>query len=337
MCWMRRANASLLALLALLADRAQAQAPAPELQPSAAQQCLTHTAGKDAQPEYPVAEFNHNIGGRVQVELAFSRADRAPEVTILLQQANQPLVNAVLEHLRGLRVPCLVDGAAAVRLKQDFIFAVDRRQVHWTDAVDADMRRRAALMNCVRHVSGSMRMDYPAWALRRQLQGRVLVRAQFGNATDAPDIEVFARPYADNLADEVKGWVQQSRLPCHEGAPLTAVWTFVFLIEGDRYGFRELGFRQFLGSAKGIRSQTIAFDTTTMGCPFDLQFQYRQPAMPNAVGEVDPPNPARRPLLQWMAGTELQLDGSSLDAVFGDSAKITVPCLKIDLKPQEKS
>ena len=321
--------------LAVLAGAALAQTP--ELQPSAAQQCLTHAAGKDAQPDYPVDEFNHNIGGRVQVELVFSRPDRAPEVTILMQQASQPIVNAVLEHLRGLRVPCLNVGAAPVRLTQDFIFAKDVRQVHWTNPEGSDARRQRAMLNCVTHTTGSMRMDYPAWAKRQQLQGRVLVRARFTNATDAPEVEVFARPYASDLASEMKDWFKAVRLPCHEGAPLTAGWTYIFLFEGERYGFKELGFRDFLVHAKGITKQTLALDTTTMGCPFDLRLHYRQPAMPNAVGEVGPPNPARRQLLQWMAGTELNLSNKSLDSVFGDSAKITVPCLKIDLKPQEKS
>ena len=322
-------------VLAVLAGAALAQAP--ELQPSAAQQCLTHTAGKDAQPDYPIAEFNQNIGGRVQVELVFSRPDRAPEVTILMQEASQNIVDAALEHLRGLRVPCLIVGSAPVRLKQDFIFAIDRRQVHWSDAVDSDLQGRAALPGCVTHASGSIRLDYPAWAQRRHLQGRVLARARFINATDAPEIDVFARPYAQELADEVKRWLRGARLPCHEGTPLAVLWTYEFVFEGDRYGFKDLSFQQFLVRAKGIQSQAISFDTTTMGCPFDLRLQYRQPTMRNAVGELGPSNPARRPLLQWMAGTELELSGKSLDSVFGDSAKITVPCLKIDLNPQEKS
>ena len=332
MAWIRCTAA-----LALVAVAGAALAQAPELQPSAAQQCLTHAAGKDAQPDYPIAEFNHNVGGRVQVELTFSRPDRAPEVTILLQHASQRLVDAVLEHLRGLRVPCLDPQSAPVRLSQDFFFAADRRQVHWSDPMDADMRRRAALLGCVTHASGSIRPRYPAWAERRQLQGRVLARARFVNATDAPEVEVFSRPYARELADEVKTWFKSVRLPCHVGDPITAVWTFEYLIEGERYGFKELTFRSFLGAAKGIRSQTLAFDTTTMGCPFDLQLHYRQPALVNAVGEVGPPNPARRPLLEWMAATEFDLGAKSLDSIFGDTAKVTVPCLRIDLKPQEKS
>lgn len=321
--------------LAVLVGSALAQTP--ELQPSPAQQCLTHTAGKDAQPDYPIAEFNHNIGGRVLVELTFSRADRAPEVTILLQHASERLIDAVREHVRGLRVPCLDEKSAPVRFRQDFVFAADRRQVHWTDALDADTRHRAALLDCVTHASGSLRPAYPAWAERRQLQGRVLARARFVNATDAPEVEVFARPYAYGLADEVKDWFKNARLPCHAGEPLTAVWTFIYLIEGERYGFKELSFRSFLSAAKDIRKQTLAFDTTTMGCPFDLRLHYRQPAMANAVGEVGPPNPARRPLLQWMAGAEFDLNPKSLDSIFGDTAKVTVPCLKIDIKPQEKS
>lgn len=324
-----------LMLSAMLAGGAFAQTP--ELQPSAAQQCLTHAAGKGAQPEYPAAEFNHNVGGRVQVELTFNRPDRAPEVTVLLQHASQRLVDAVLEHLRGLRVPCLDDKSAPARLKQDFIFAADRRQVHWTDPVDSDQRRRAALLSCFVHANGSIRPEYPALQARQAIQGRVLARVRFANATDPPAVEVFARDYASGLADEVKDWLKDTRLPCHTDEPLTGVWVFVFVIEGERYGFKDLSFSQFLGRTKGIRRQTLALDTTTMGCPFDVRLHYRQPAMRNAVGEVGEANPARRPLLEWMAAAELDLNRTAMDSIFGDSAKITVPCLKIDLKPQEKS
>jgi hypothetical protein len=38
-----------------------------------------------------------------------------------------------------------------------------------------------------------------------------------------------------------------------------------------------------------------------------------------------------------MAATEFDLGAKSLDSIFGDTAKVTVPCLRIDLKPQEKS
>ena len=329
-----------LMLTALLAGGALAQTPepkTPELQPSAAQQCLTHAAGKDAQPEYPAAEFNHNVGGRVQVELSFNRPDRAPEVTILLQHASQRLVDAVQEHLRGLRVPCLDDKSAPARLKQDFIFAVDRRQVHWTGPVDTDQGRRAALLSCFVHANGSIRPDYPMRQLRQAIQGRVLARVRFASATDPPAVEVYARDYASGLADEVKDWLKDTRLPCHSGAPLTGVWVFEFMIEGERYGFKELSFSQFLSRTKGIQRQTLALDTTTMGCPFDVRLHYRQPAMRNAAGDVGEANPARRPLLEWMAAAELDLSRTAMDSIFGDLAKITVPCLKIDLKPQEKS
>jgi hypothetical protein len=323
-------------VLASLAGAVCAQEP--ELQPSAALRCLTHSAGKNAQPDYPFAEFNNNVGGRLQVELTFGSPDRAPKVAILLQQASQRLVDAVLEHLRGLRVPCLEPNSAEARFTQDYIFEADRRQVHWTDPIDKNTQDRAALLGCLTHVSGSVRAPpYPVWALRREMQGRVLARARFVNATDPPEVEVFSRSYATGLADDVANWLKGTRMPCHVGEPLTAMWTYVFVIDSERYGFKELTLRAFLGAAKDIRSQTLAFDTHTMGCPFEVRVQYRQPAMSNAVGEVGPPNPARRPLLEWMAATEFDLNRRSLDSIFGDTAKITVPCLKIDLKPQEKS
>lgn len=325
----------LLAMLAGVAEVAHGQTP--ELQPSDALKCLSHTKGQGQQPAYPIAEFNANQGGRVQVELEFSRPDKAPEVTVLMQQAAQPFVDAVFEHLRGLRVPCLDSKGHPVRLKQDFTFAADGRQVRWSDPADADSTRRAVLLDCLIHTSGWSRPPYPGWAERRQLQGRVLASLRFNNASDPPVVAVFSRDYASGLADEVKDWLKSTRLPCHEGGPIAGVWVFKFVIEGDHYGFKDLSFSQFLGRTKGIRSQALVLDTSTMGCPFDLRLVYRQPAMPNAVGEVGEPDPARRPLLEWMATAELDLNRTAMDSIFGDTANITVPCLKIDLKPQEKS
>jgi hypothetical protein len=79
----------------------------------------------------------------------------------------------------------------------------------------------------------------------------------------------------------------------------------------------------------------LDFDTRQMGCPFEVDFHYRQPRLRNRIGEVGETNAARRPLLEWMESIVLDLPSNSLDSVYGDSTRITVPCARIDLKPKE--
>lgn len=332
-----RLGAGLLGLAAWTGLVGLAHGQAAELQPSDALLCLQHTQGKGQQPDYPDLEFNANQGARVQVEMHFTRPDRAPEVSILLQEASPPFVTAVLDHVRQLRVPCLVASGGSARIKQDFVFSTDRRRVHWSTPEDSNAAQRGMLWRCVVHPSGARAPEYPLWARRQELQGRVLVRLRFTGSDTPPAVEVFARPSAQGLAELLSEWAKDLRLPCHSGEPLTFTPIYQFLMEDSRYGFKDLTFRQFLANVKGIQQQVLLMDTTTMGCPFDVRLNYRRPLLANLVGEVGPSNPARRPLLEWMATAELDVRRNSADSIFAADAKITIPCLKIDLKPQEKS
>jgi len=103
------------------------------------------------------------------------------------------------------------------------------------------------------------------------------------------------------------------------------------------YGFKDITFLQYLRHVKDLREQTLVADTTTMGCPFDVSLIYRKPHLHNIVGQLGGGHPARRPLLDWLAQAELQLPRQSLTSVFGDEVRFTVPCIKINLKPKEKS
>ncbi len=328
----------LLLLAALLVGAVGAAgAQTAELQPSAAQQCLLHVDGEGQQPDYPIADYNAGKAGRVQVVFEFAQADRPPELTFLLQQGGERFVEAVKKHARGLRVPCLDAANAPARLSVDFVFDPGTQQVSSSEAQDPEHQRRSAMLRCIVHAKGWRVPEYPEWARRRSLQGRVLVRASYTNATEPPRLEAFARPYAVRLAEEMMDWMKDTRLPCQSGAPITGVWTFIFVLNDERYGFNELGFRQFLLNVKGIREQTLQIDTNTMGCPFDVQLSYRRPDLPNDVSVVGAHNAARRPLLAWLAASELDLPRRTLDSIWGDTARITIPCLKIDLKPKEKS
>lgn len=329
---MRGLVACLLAWACCMPAAAQERAA----EPSEAQRCLTHRDGPAAQPTYPAAAYNANRGGRVQMELQFRGAQREPDTRVLLHQGDDDLLAAVEAHVRGLRLPCLAAGAQPAVLRQEYVFQRDTRRVHWSNAEDTQADERDRDWSCLVHASGFRAPEYPARARRQDVQGRVLARLRFDSAEAAPQIEVFSRPDATDLARAVQTWAEGYRVPCLRQGPISSVFTFIFRLGDDRYGFREVTLVQFMASVRGVREQTLQFDTTEMACPFELQVQYRRPGLPNAVGEPGERVPARRPLLEWLAAADLDLRHEMLDAVYGDSFKLAVPCMKINLKPKEK-
>lgn len=316
------------------------------LEPSAAQRCLTPVPERRGTPEYPPLAFQRGETGLVKVELVFDRADSRPDVKVLEQEGDDSFVAAVKAHVRDYRVPCLGGQEPPARLLFSFVFTPGKRGVLWSAPIDADAAQRKAMLSCLRHKSGNKAPAFPRFARQAGVQGRVLARLRFRTPDQPPEAEVFARPQAKPLARAVAEWVDGYRLPCFSGEPLEAVWTFVFVYEGEHYGFsRPLMLQELLPTVRGIHTQALDIDSTTMGCPFDVKFKYRRPFLPNAVGELaaedttaPPPagaNPARRPLLDWLAQLELDVPASTLDSVFGDSVTLTIPCIKINLNPKE--
>ncbi|MDP1900272.1 MAG: hypothetical protein Q8K96_07445 [Rubrivivax sp.] len=304
------------------------------LEPTPALRCLTPLAEQRGAPEYPLRVFKLGLGGRVKVELEFTTPDKRPAVKVLESEGDESFIDAVKAHVREYRVPCLEGADIPSRLVIDFVFKPDDRRVIWSKPVDPMAAERARTLDCLSHVSGNKTPPYPVWAQRQNVQGRVLARLRFDAPDRPPVAEVFARPAAEGLAEHIKTWAEGYRLPCHQGGPLRANVVFVFVFEGETYGFRDLTLRQFLGAVRGIREQTLTFDFNTMACPFDVKWVYQQPFMPNAVGEVGSSDAARRPFLDWLSRVELDLPKRSLDSVFGDHVTLTVPCVKIAIKPQ---
>jgi hypothetical protein len=309
-----------------------------ELLPSAALSCLQPAAAVRGVPEYPFTPWKAGKGGRVKVELVFTIPGGRPKVVVQTHEGPDELLDAVREHVRAFRVPCLDDVSAPARLVFDFVFKPDdERQVVWARSTDADEPARRRMLDCMRHASGEKAPPYPQRALSSGLQGRVLIRLRFAAPDQPPQVEAFSRPSAKWLSGGSQRWVSDMRMPCHSGGPIDATMLFIYRIEGSQFGFKPLDLLQLLRVTRDIKDVTLKIDTTRMGCPFDLQLDYRQPLLPNRVGEVEPVNPERQPLIDWMKTVELQLPERSLDAVFADTTTVTVPCLKLDLKPKEKS
>ncbi len=315
-----------------------AQAPLIEQAPSDASRCLTPAPADRHAVEYPFTPFKNGEKGRVLAELRFLDPAKPPEVKILESEGGDEFVHAVTRQLAVWRVPCLASGQS-VTLRQEYVFRPDHRKVFWSRTIDNDDGERGKAQACMKHLSGQGAPAYPFAARRDGIQGRVIAELKFDSADAAPSVKIHARPEARALARTIEAWAKDYRVPCLKpGVGLNTVITYVFRFEGElAYGLRNVDLRQLLPLVAGIQDQTLSMDTSRMGCPFDIRFVYRRPAMPNAVGSVGNEDPARSVLLDWLTGIELKLPAKDLDAIYGDTATITVPCLKIDLNPKEKS
>lgn len=307
------------------------------LEPSAASRCLAPPEAQRGTPDYPFDAWKRGLPGRVKVEFQFTVPDGPPTVHVIESEGDPDFIGAVREHARTLRLPCPELLTSPVRLAFEFAFVPDRRQVLWShpaDLADPDRRQR---LKCVRHLSGEKAPVYPDEARRAAVAGRVLARLRFESADHPPRAEVFGRHASRLLQRQIRNWVEGYRMPCHDGAAVEGVWTFEFMFDGDKaYGLRSVTLQQLLRLDPRIDTTRLMLDTTTMGCPFEMRMRYRQPFMRNTIGEFGNTNAARQPLADWLSGLELALPARQLDAAFGDTTTVAVPCMKIDLKPKEQ-
>ncbi len=344
---MRRLAARTAAALVALATPwliAPASAQQPVLEPSAAVDCLTPASAERGVPDYPFFEFKNDVAGRVKVTLSFSSPITRPAVKVLEQDGGDAFVDAVEAHVRSFRVPCHDGGEHPAQMVFDFVFRKDDRKVYRSTPTDGDVAGRKAQLDCMAHESGRKSPIYPPAALRSSVHGRVLARLRFDAPGQPPVVEIFTYLPTDAgvrlqramalLSDPVKNWVAGYRMPCHQGRPITTSIVFVYQIEGEAFGFTpNLSLTSLLPMVRGIRQQTLALDTTGMDCPFDVELQYRRPHLPNGVSEVGSTDPSRQSILEWLRQIEFDLPPSSLASVYADTARLTIPCLKLDLKP----
>jgi hypothetical protein len=332
------------AAVAALVVVAPAASQQTRLEPSAAVACLSPPAGQRGAPEYPFDAFKRGLKGQVHVMLSFAGPDTSPAIEVLLNEGDDSFLASVKAHVRSLRVPCHDGGAAPVQLRFDYAFRPDDRKVYASPPEDGDGAARLAQLACVVHESGGKAPAYPQDALRLKLQGRVLVRLRYEAPDKPPVAEFFPRAGPDAsygtkrraqmLQAPIEDWVSGYRMPCLAGRPITTTMVFVYLIEGESYGFKPgLTLMDLLPKVRNIRLQRLNFDFNQMGCPFEVAWQYNQPRLPNWVGEVGEHNPARRPFLDWLRQSDLDLAPPMLDSIYADTARFTVPCLKIDLNP----
>lgn len=308
--------------------------PKVELGRSPALDCLRPAGADLSAPDYPGEEWKLRIAGRVKVQLEFGGPDQAPQISVLEREGSEEFVRTVRDHVAPWRVPCALPGQK-VRLVKEYVFRPDERKVAAPPAWDAADAQRRAAAACMTHVDGETSPSYPSAALRDRQTGRVMALLTFRSPSEPPAVQVFARPSAARLERHVAEWSRGLRLPCLSGEYVYIAYSHHFAYMSDPgAGLRPLLLQEVLPRVKGIRQRALALDTSTMARPFDVRFTYLKPRYSNLVGALGDWKPGREPLLDFLRDVELELPESALDTIYADQTTITVPCLKIDLKPQ---
>lgn len=323
------------AIVALFVACTPASAQQTSLGPSSALACLTPGPAERGGPAYPPEALERKDGGTVEVELTFVHPTRAPSIKVVDAAGTfVTLVEAVLEHTKLFRVPCLKPGDAPVVLRQQYVFVPnDGRKVMASALTDAADPRRTELLQCMVNKAGDKLPNYPEKARRKEEQGNFLLDVHFVAADAPPQLKMIAAPKEMwRLRAAVERYADDLRMPCLPvGEAMTIRQAYQFRLDGGaRTLLRDVGLLSFLRGAKQV-PRPVYFDLDRMGCPFSVRIQYFRPHEANAVSEVDNSNPARLPLLDWLSKIEINLSEALSQEVLGSTLDVLVPCGKIDL------
>ncbi|HEY0855457.1 MAG TPA: hypothetical protein VGE16_00265 [Albitalea sp.] len=294
--------------------------------------CLTPSRDDRPQVKYPDGAQASIKEARVYVQLEFTGPDAPPRTTTTYSFGGPEFESIVHQYVSVYRLPCLSPSAAPVTLRQEFVFTPDdSRPVAWRPPQAVAARDSA---KCVgKHVLDARDIAYPAGARRRQEEGTLIAHLVFADRGAAPVVAVLNEDAAPTLAAMLKQKLGGVRLECAGEDvrwPKVAIQTFKFRWDGG-YALKDLRLETFLRSVKDVRKEGVRFDTTAMSCPFDVEFTLYQPHLKNTIRELGPPDPARSEFLYWLGGLSLDLPPSTAKHVLGDTIKLSVPCLVLDL------
>lgn len=318
-------------MLAALLFGAASQAADMALAPSPALACLTLPAEVPGRPEYPAEALERKQGGEVRVQLVFRYPDQQPTVKILHSSTIDQLDDVVEKHVRQYRVPCVKPGDGPVTLLQEYVFDPDgsSRVMASTPRDDADIAR-AAQMECVRHVDADSKPMYPKDSVRNDEEGTLLAKMHFTAPDKPPALAwVAASPYK-RLSRSVEQFAQGLTLPCLRDGPVDIIMAFRFFMGVAPPVFKDTSLATLVGASKDL-AKPVFFDLNGMACPFDVRLSYHRPFANNTVQQLDTLNPARHPLLDWLAGLTLNVKEADQVRLYGNTMIVRIPCGKIDL------
>lgn len=322
---------------------ATAHAQTTVVAPGPAQRCLTRGGVLLGTPVYPQQAYEEKASGVVTVDLEFSAPDAEPSLRNVEGKSSDGeryagmFERSVRDFARAYRVPCLQGGETA-RLRQEFRFLPhDRRNITLMTSSDERQVRAGKLLSCVKHQQPKVVPDYPVADLRAGRQGTAVLRLEFSSQDGAPQTTVLDDGGGRFFGEVAMAHASGYRLPCHDRAgPVDFVQLYVFKIEGDpRVVLRDMPLLTLMSHFKGIRSANVYFDTNRMGCPFDVSFELMQPHALNEVGSVGRPDDERRFFLDWLRRQALDMPAKDANALLGQHALVSVPCVVINLGSRE--
>lgn len=299
--------------------------------------CLAVVPGAPPQPVYPPLMETWKLDATVRASLSFSSPDTPPALDLDLKRGiPEAFVAAVRAHAANLRLGCMDPKAGPVVLRQEYEFRHDNRKVAWSVPQDLADAERKKMLRCVSPMPGARATpEYPTAAVRREISGRVMLRLRFVAPDAPPQIQQFRHSWNRHLSDAAASWAEDLRMPCHQGGPVEAMWTFVFRLDGGDLRLstlKDMPLTTFLGAVKGLDQLKARHDFNAMGCPFDVRLTYLRPHLPNEVGEVGEPRPGRADFLAWLSTLTLDLPDKAESQVLGSQATISVPCGRLQFE-----
>lgn len=286
---------------------------------------------------YPSAALKRDRGGIARLALTFRRPDAPPDVEVLTAIGGNDLLRAAKERVAQHRMPCLVEGAAPIRIVEDIRFDSTPREESHGFAPGADQpvsERRRELMRCLRTPEG---MTGPSGSDFGKGAANVILQFTFTAPDAPPDIHVVYRSGPPDVLDFFKGSVSAWRLPCitAQDDPVVFQQQFAYRPDAERTIIADpLPLPAFLGSVKGIRTMVVKFNFDEMGCPFDVAWQFNMPAMPNVARQIGPAasyDARREPFLDWLKTLELDLTPERFERLLGKNTRIQVGCGTLNL------
>lgn len=233
--------------------------------------------------------------------------------------------------LHAYRMPCLAGQQGEQAVVQEFWLSPDTGRLEAGDAWPVSSPAS----------SQSQKSCYREPDLTRQLTRKVptgTAAAVFGfrfvEGSEVPEVQVIRTLGPRGLANVVQGVVETFRRCPEDPAPSEWHLSSVRISEVTGEASASLPFElpAFLGMTKDAANLRGHFDTSTMQCPFKVQFWVGQPALPNSASSIGTSDPNRAAFLGWLGRLQFDLPRDTETALMGSTLTINVPCLDLNLQ-----
>lgn len=290
--------------------------------------CLLPIAAERGVPTYPAVEWAEQRSATVKVKLTFNSATLPPKAELAGDKRFIGFENSVADYVSRYRLPCFVEGQAPIVTDQTFTFSYNDHQSVVYDNVGGNAER--SHWKCVEQSTPK----YPISDRHVAAEGNVVLAFTFLKKDEEPKVDVIYGARNRNLQAAAVRAAKNYRYKCDipDGEPVVAQQRFHFRLEGGKvFGLRDLDLLTFLGSVEPTELGKVRFDFNEMACPFDLNVNLYRPYARNTLGQFGQPNAKRKPFMDWLAQLTMRLPLEAEPYLIGQSVKVSVPCMILDL------